>query len=94
MRTQAGLKTPGGLAAGIDHLVELGVTAVQLMPIYNHTAEGEPWTVDERLAAKCYNFMCSSLTRFYRPTPDRRRFSNATGTDTPSETYIGTTQLR
>jgi isoamylase len=138
---RSGLKTPRGLAAGIDHLVELGVTAVQLMPImeydeetgnvegrlnhwgymtsnffapesryaavdgqqvlelkelvrafhergiavfmdvvYNHTAEGEPWTVDERLAAKCYNFMCSSLTRFYRPTPDRRRFSNATGT--------------
>ena len=32
------------------------------------------------LAAKCYSFMCSSLTRVYRPTPDGRYFSNATGT--------------
>ena len=30
---QSGLTTPGGLAAGIDHLVELGVNAVQLMPV-------------------------------------------------------------
>lgn len=30
---QAGLTTPGGLAAGLDHLVELGVTAVELMPV-------------------------------------------------------------
>jgi glycogen operon protein len=138
---RGGLKTPGGLAAGIDHLVDLGVTAVQLMPVmefdeesgnvegrfnhwgymtanffapesryaaaelqqvvelkelvrafhergiavfmdvvYNHTAEGQPWTTDGRLAAKCYSFMCSSLTRFYRPTSDGRHFSNATGT--------------
>jgi isoamylase len=138
---RSGLKTAGGLAAGIDHLVELGVTAVQLMPVmeydeetgnvegrlnhwgymttnffapesryaavdgqqvlelkelvrafhergiavfmdvvYNHTGEGEPWTVDAGLAAKCYSFMCSSLTRVYRPTPDGRHFSNATGT--------------
>ena len=128
---RSGLKTAGGLAAGIDHLVELGITAVQLMPVmeydeetgnlegrlnhwgymttnffapesryaavdgeqvvelkelvrafhergiavlmdvvYNHTAEGEPWSADGRLAAKCYSFMCSSLTSVYRPTPD------------------------
>jgi isoamylase len=138
---RSGLKTPGGLAAGIDHLAELGVTAVQLMPVmeydeetgnlegrlnhwgymttnffapesryaahngeqvvelkelvrafhqrgiavfmdvvYNHTAEGQPWSVDGRLAAKCYSFMCSSLSEVYRPTPDGRHFSNATGT--------------
>ena len=34
---QGGLKTPGGLAAGIDHLVELGVTAVELMPVMDTT---------------------------------------------------------
>jgi isoamylase len=138
---QGGLKTPGGLSAGIDHLVELGVTAVQLMPVmeydedtgnapgrlnhwgymttnffapesryaavagrqvvelkelvkafhdrgiavfmdvvYNHTGEGQPWTVDGRLAAKCYSFMCSALTHVYRSTPDGRHLSNATGT--------------
>lgn len=34
--TQSGLTTPGGLAAGIDHLVELGVNAVQLMPVMEY----------------------------------------------------------
>jgi glycogen operon protein len=29
---QGNLKTPGGLAAGIDHLVELGINAVELLP--------------------------------------------------------------
>ena len=132
---RSGLNTPGGLSAGIDHLVELGVTAVQLMPVmeydeetgnvegrlnhwgymttnffapesryaavegqqvlelkelvraihqrgiavfmdvvYNHTGEGEPWSDDGRLAAKCYNFMCSSLTSVYRATTDGRNF--------------------
>jgi len=33
---QSGLKTPGGLSAGIDHLVELGVNAVELMPIMEY----------------------------------------------------------
>jgi isoamylase len=138
---RGGLRTPGGLAAGIDHLAELGVTAVLLMPVmeydeetgnaegrlnhwgymttnffapesryaardgeqvvelkelvrafhqrgiavfmdvvYNHTAEGDPWIQDGRLAAKCYSFMCSSLSEVYRPTADGRHFSNATGT--------------
>jgi glycogen operon protein len=34
-----GLKTPGGLAAGIDHLAELGVTAVELMPVMEYDEE-------------------------------------------------------
>ncbi|MBE2258296.1 MAG: hypothetical protein IAE88_05535 [Rhodobacteraceae bacterium] len=34
--TRGGLKTPGGLAAGIDHLVELGVNAVELMPVMEY----------------------------------------------------------
>ena len=33
---QSGLRTSGGLAAGIDHLVELGVTAVELMPVMEY----------------------------------------------------------
>ena len=33
---RGGLKTPGGLAAGIDHLVELGVNAVELMPVMEY----------------------------------------------------------
>lgn len=33
---QSGLTTPGGLTAGIDHLVELGVNAVELMPIMEY----------------------------------------------------------
>ncbi len=36
---QSGLTTPGGLAAGIDHLVELGVTAVELMPVMEYDEE-------------------------------------------------------
>jgi isoamylase len=36
---QGGLKTPGGLAAGLDHLTELGVTAVELMPVMEYDEE-------------------------------------------------------
>ncbi|HET7852895.1 MAG TPA: alpha-amylase family glycosyl hydrolase [Candidatus Methylomirabilis sp.] len=36
---QGGLTTPGGLTAGIDHLVELGVTAVELMPVMEYDEE-------------------------------------------------------
>lgn len=36
---EPGLKTPGGLAAGIDHLAELGVTAVELMPVMEYDQE-------------------------------------------------------
>ncbi|MCH5376080.1 MAG: hypothetical protein JJ992_19085, partial [Planctomycetes bacterium] len=35
----SGLKTPGGRSAGIDHLVELGVTAVELMPVMEYDQE-------------------------------------------------------
>ena len=35
----SGLETPGGLAAGIDHLEELGVTAVELMPVMEYDQE-------------------------------------------------------
>jgi glycogen operon protein len=33
---ERGLKTPGGLSAGLDHLVELGVNAVELMPVMEY----------------------------------------------------------
>jgi isoamylase len=36
---QPGLRTPGGLAAGIDHIAELGVTAVELMPVAQYDME-------------------------------------------------------
>jgi glycogen operon protein len=36
---QGELKTPGGLTAGIDHLAELGVTAVELMPVMQYDKE-------------------------------------------------------
>jgi len=36
---ESGLITPGGLAAGIDHLAELGVTAVELMPVMEYDQE-------------------------------------------------------
>ena len=34
--TRGGLKTPAGLSAGIDHLVDLGVNAVELMPVMEY----------------------------------------------------------
>ncbi len=34
-----GLTTPGGLTAGIDHLTELGVNAVELMPVMEYDEE-------------------------------------------------------
>jgi isoamylase len=36
---QGGLTTPGGRSAGIDHIVELGVTAVELLPIHEYDEE-------------------------------------------------------
>lgn len=44
---RSGLKTAGGLAAGIDHLVELGVNAVELMPVMEY--DEETGNVDGRL---------------------------------------------
>jgi glycogen operon protein len=137
----SGLKTPGGLAAGIDHLVELGVTAVELMPVmeydqetgnapgrlnhwgymttnffapetryasepgkdvielkqlikafhdngiaviidvvYNHTGEGSPFEMDDKLAAKYYNFRGLCNTRVYKSTEDGMFYFNNTGT--------------
>jgi glycogen operon protein len=45
---QSGLKTDGGLSAGLDHLVELGVNAVELMPVmqYDKETAGTPGRVN------------------------------------------------
>ena len=48
--------------------------------VYNHSGEQGPWLVGDRLAAKCYNLMCQALPQVFRATPDRRDFTNATGT--------------
>ncbi|MBN1226770.1 MAG: type I pullulanase, partial [Deltaproteobacteria bacterium] len=42
--TEAGTKGPGDVKTGIDHLLELGVTHVQIMPIQNFTS----WTGSEQ----------------------------------------------
>lgn len=39
--TEKGTKTPGGNSTGLDHLVELGVTHVQLLPIYDYVTVNE-----------------------------------------------------
>jgi pullulanase len=44
--TETGKTTPGGRAAGIDHIADLGVTHVQIMPFYdwvNKTGGEETW---------------------------------------------------
>merc|ERR1711879_850727 len=48
--TEEGLTTPGGLPAGMDHLKDLGITHVQLMPVYDF---GD---VDEANPDKKYNW--------------------------------------
>ena len=49
--TEHGTKTPEGLSTGIDHLVELGVTHVQILPSYDYGS------VDEtQLALNKYNW--------------------------------------
>jgi pullulanase len=48
--TQKGLKTKEGHLAGIDHVVDLGVTHIQLMPIYDFGG------VDETAPESAYNW--------------------------------------
>ncbi len=44
---QPGTKTPGGEASGLDHLKELGVTHVHLLPCFDYAGGGERQMVDE-----------------------------------------------
>ena len=47
---EAGTKTPGGISTGLDHLKELGITHVQLLPFLDFA------TVDEREPEASYNW--------------------------------------
>lgn len=46
--TEAGLKTKEGLPAGLDHIRELGITHVQLMPVFDFASIDESETVREQ----------------------------------------------
>ncbi|HAQ18721.1 MAG TPA: type I pullulanase [Prolixibacteraceae bacterium] len=48
--TENGTISPQGLKTGIDHLVELGITHVHLLPVYDFA------TVDEQAPDKSYNW--------------------------------------
>jgi len=48
--TESGTLSPQGLKTGIDHLVELGITHVHLLPVYDFA------TVDEQAPDKSYNW--------------------------------------
>lgn len=50
---ESGTRGPGGIRTGLDHIVELGVTHVELLPIYDYATE----SVDEtRLHEPQYNW--------------------------------------
>lgn len=50
---EAGTKGPGGISTGLDHIASLGVTHVQLLPIYDYATE----SVDEtKLDEPQYNW--------------------------------------
>ncbi len=66
-----GLKTPGGLAAGIDHLVDLGVTAVELMPVMEY--DEETGNAEDRL-----NHWGYMTTNFFAP---ETRYASDPGKD-------------
>jgi pullulanase len=48
--TELGTKTPNGISTGLSHIVELGVTHVQIMPMYDFS------TVDEDNPSTFYNW--------------------------------------
>lgn len=50
---EAGTRGPGGILTGLDHIADLGVTHVQLLPVYDYATE----SVDEtRLSQPHYNW--------------------------------------
>ncbi len=48
--TELGTKSPDGLSTGLDHLAELGITHVHLLPVFDF------YSVDERDPGKRYNW--------------------------------------
>ena len=44
--TESGTKTPGGVATGLDHLKDLGITHLHLMPIYDFGSVDETYTFE------------------------------------------------
>jgi pullulanase len=49
---ETGTKGPDGIPTGLDHIVGLGVTHVQLLPVYDYATE----SVDERSPLERYNW--------------------------------------
>ncbi len=45
--TETGTKTPGGVSTGIDHIKELGVTHVHILPFYDFGSVDETKTVNQ-----------------------------------------------
>lgn len=54
--TELGLKTPQGNTAGIDSLTELGITHVQLQPIYDYALLNELRSDDDSYTGRRYNW--------------------------------------
>ena len=48
---EKGTKTPGGVSTGLDHMVDLGITHVHLLPVYDYSSVDET-TLDEPDAQK------------------------------------------
>ena len=45
--TEAGTKTPGGVSTGLDHMKELGITHLHLLPIYDFGSVNETHTTPD-----------------------------------------------
>ncbi|EXX90192.1 pullulanase [Paenibacillus darwinianus] len=50
--TETGTQGPDGIKTGVDHIVDLGVTHVQLLPVYDYSTE----SVDETRPYEKYNW--------------------------------------
>lgn len=76
---QPGTKTPGGAASGLDHLKELGLTHVHLLPVFDFAGGDELQKADEYT---WYNWGYDPL--LYN-TPEGSYASDANGTARQSE---------
>jgi pullulanase len=71
---EAGTKTPGGHTSGLDHLKELGITHVHLLPTYDYAAG------DERQKAGQYNWYSWGYDPELYNTPEGSYASDPDGT--------------